>query len=290
MFEGALKGSRGGAFPGTVPVVDRAALRDMDWTGLRAPLEEVLVGQVPDTALVFLHRTGVLRAVLPEVTAMIDFKDEYDRHKDLWTHTIQVVAQVEPVPVLRWAALLHDVGKVRTRSIDERGRVHFFGHEVVGTRMFKRIAGRLGFAEEQASRIRFLIRNHLRAGQYDPGWTDSAVRRFGREMGDALEDLVILSRADITTKYERKRDRNIMLLDELLERVLTIREMDAVPPALPTGLGNVLMERFELEPGPRLGRIMALLKREVEAGGLPRSSDHQDYVRFLEDNPGFLDD
>jgi poly(A) polymerase len=221
---------------------------------------------------------------------MIDFKDEYDRHKDLWTHTIQVVAQVEPVPVLRWAALLHDVGKVRTRSIDERGRVHFFGHEVVGTRMFKRIARRLGFAEEQASRIRFLIRNHLRAGQYDPGWTDSAVRRFGREMGDALEDLVILSRADITTKYERKRDRNIMLLDELLERVLTIREMDAVPPALPTGLGNVLMERFELEPGPRLGRIMALLKREVEAGGLPRSSDHQDYVRFLEDNPALLDD
>jgi poly(A) polymerase len=219
---------------------------------------------------------------------MIDFQDEYARHKDLWTHTVKVVAQVEASTVLRWAALLHDIGKVPTRAIDERGRVHFFGHEIAAARMFKQVSRRLGFPADQGSRIRFLIRNHLRAGQYEPDWTDSAVRRFGRETGDALEDLVKLSRADITTKYERKKSRNLMLLDELLGRVQGIREQDAVPPALPKGLGNVLMERYSLEPGRRLGRLMAGLKDVVEAGGLPRSAGHEVYLLYLDEHPDML--
>lgn len=289
VLEGALVGSRGGEFPGTVPAIDVRSLEDVEWENHRPLFEEILLGQLPDLALVFLHRTGILAASLPEVTAMIDFKDEYARYKDLWTHTIKVVVQVEPRPVLRWAALLHDIGKVQTRNVDERGRVHFFGHEVSGARMFKRIARRLAFPQDQASRIRFLVRNHLRAGQYEPGWTDSAVRRFGRDMGEALEELIALSRGDITTKYERKKTRNIMLLDELLERVLAIREQDAVPPALPKGLGNVLMGRFGLEPGPALGRLMALLKNRVDEGGLPRSAEHEVYLRYVEEHHEVLD-
>ncbi|MBW2262244.1 MAG: HD domain-containing protein [Deltaproteobacteria bacterium] len=283
-----MQGSRGGVFPGAVEAVDEHCVSLVPGHILRAALQEVLLGDLPDLALVFLHRTGVLASVLPEVTAMIDFQDEYARHKDLWTHTVKVVAQVEASPVLRWAALLHDIGKVRTRSIDERGRVHFFGHEITGARMFKPVSRRLGFPVDQSARIRFLIRNHLRAGQYDPDWTDSAVRRFGREMGDTLEDLIKLSRADITTKYERKKNHNLMLLDGLLARVHAIREQDAVPPALPRGLGNVLMERYSLEPGRRLGRLMTGLKDVVEAGGLPRSADHEVYLRYLDEHPDML--
>jgi len=275
-------------FPGAVETIDDRWVEQAGGSALRAAIEDVLVGDLPDLALVFLHRTGVLSSVLPEVTAMIDFRDEYARHKDLWTHTVQVVAQVETSAVLRWAALLHDIGKVRTRSIDERGRVHFFGHEVAGARMFKKVATRLHFASQEGERIRFLIRNHLRAGQYEPDWTDSAVRRFGREMGDALDDLIKLSRADITTKYERKKSRHLALLDELRARVEGIREQDAVPPALPKGLGNVLMERYSIEPGRRLGRLMEALRDVVEAGDLPRSADCEVYLRYLEENPDML--
>ncbi len=288
MLEAAARGSRGGVFPGAIETVDEQSVSAVPAGALREALQDVLLGDLPDLALVFLHRTGVLASVLPEVTAMIDFRDEYDRHKDLWTHTVRVVAQVEPSAVLRWAALLHDIGKVRTRSIDERGRVHFFGHEIAGARMFKSVSRRLGFDPEQTARIRFLIRNHLRAGQYEPGWTDSAVRRFGREMGDALDDLVKLSRADITTKYERKKSRHLMLLDELLARVNAIREQDAVPPALPKGLGHALMERYSLEPGRRLGRLMGVLRDVVEAGGLPRSAGHEVYLLYVEENPELL--
>jgi poly(A) polymerase len=245
----------------------------------------MLLSTSPDVALVFLHGTGVLAAVLPEVTEMVDFTDEYDRHKDLWTHTVKVVTQVEPLPVLRWAALLHDIGKVRTRSIDERGKVHFFGHELVGARMFKGISERMGFEQRDSRHIRYLIRNHLRAGQYDPGWTDSAVRRFGREMGDALDDLVALSRADITTKYERKRFRHLAMLDELVRRIGEIRAQDAIPPALPKGLGNLLMERWGLVPGPDLGRVMKRLESWVERGDLPRNADLEVYASWIEAHP-----
>ena len=288
VLEAAARGARGEAFPGTIEAIDGRCVAEVSGGPLRAALEVALLGDLPDMALVFLHRTGVLGAVLPEVTAMIDFQDEYARHKDLWTHTVKVVAQVEATAALRWSALLHDIGKVRTRSIDERGRVHFFGHEIAGARMFRRVSRRLEFPAGDSRRIGFLIRNHLRAGQYEPGWTDSAVRRFGREMGDALEDLIRLSRADITTKYERKKSRNLSLLDELLARVSEIRAQDAVPPALPKGLGNVLMERHGLEPGRHLGRIMTGLREVVESGGLPRSADHEVYLAYIDENPDLL--
>lgn len=288
MLDAAARGSRGGVFPGAIEMVEQRWVEEASGSALRDALQDILIGDLPDLALVFLHRTGVLACVLPEVTAMIDFRDEYARHKDLWTHTVKVVAQVEASAVLRWAALLHDIGKVRTRTIDERGRVHFFGHEVAGARMFKQVARRLCFPAPQAERIRFLIRNHLRAGQYEPGWTDSAVRRFGREMGDALDELIKLSRADITTKYERKKSRHMALLGELRTRVEAIREKDAIPPALPKGLGNALMERYSLEPGRRLGRLMEGLRDVVESGGLPRAADPEVYLRYLEENPDVL--
>jgi len=288
VLEGALEGASGGVFPGTVPTLGGDDLAGVDPALLRMPLERILLGALPDLALVFLHATGVLGAVLPEVTAMIDFKDEHARHKDLWTHTVKVVAQVEPRAVLRWAALVHDVGKVKTRSVDGKGKVHFFGHEVAGARMWKRIAVRMAFPGDQSARIRFLVRNHLRAGQYEHDWTDSAVRRFGLGMGETLDDLLALSRADITTRFESKKTRNLRLLDELDDRVRAIRDRDSIPPALPKGLGNALMARFGLKEGPGLGRVMGRLKDLVERGGLPRNASHGEYIRHLEDHPGDL--
>jgi poly(A) polymerase len=289
VVRGALRGARGEAFPGDVGRLDPGVLERLDGARLRPDLTRILVSANPDLALVFLHGSGLLGAVLPEVTAMVDFQDEHARHKDLWSHTMQVVVQVEPTAVLRWAALLHDVGKVRTRSIDDRGRVHFLGHELVGARMFKRIARRLDFPAGEGGRIRFLIRNHLRAAQYEPDWTDSAVRRLGREMGDAFDELIALSRADITTRYETKRHRHLAKLDELVKRVRELERKDAIPPALPKGLGHAIMERFAVAEGPGLGWIMDRLAGAVERGELPRSAAHEVYLEHLEHHRELLE-
>src|SRR3954447_6847491 len=154
---------------------------------LRAAIESILLAPQLSEGLQWLHRAGVLGLVLPEVDATVDFSQEAGgRHKDVWEHTKQVVRQAPEKPIVRWSALLHDIGKVPTRVLLPDGRVTFHHHAEVGARMFDGIARRLQFEREGKQRIRFLIYNHLRANACQPGWTDSAVRRFDHEMGTAL--------------------------------------------------------------------------------------------------------
>ena len=152
---------------------------------VRSEVDQLMLGRRPDLGLDALLELGFLDAWLPEISAMVGFGDGEFRHKDVWKHTKQVVWQSVPRIYVRWGALLHDIGKLKTRSIGDNGEVHFFGHSEVGASMFKkRVAKRLGFEGELYQRVHFLILNHLRASQYDGSWTDSAVRRFAREMGD----------------------------------------------------------------------------------------------------------
>ena len=122
------------------------------------------------------------------------------------------VRQAVPRTEVRWAALLHDIGKVKNRRIEPNGEVHFFGHAEVGAAMFDRLQRRVPIfrGEEALARsVRFLILHHLRASQYDGSWTDSAIRRFAKEMGAGLCDLLDLSRADITTKRPERKKKEI---------------------------------------------------------------------------------
>jgi poly(A) polymerase len=159
---------------------DLAVLAPAD---VRSLLDRVMIGQYADEGLDSLLATGVLDAILPEVKAMVGFGDGEWRHKDVWKHTKQVVTQAVPRIEVRYGALFHDIGKVKTRSISPDGEVHFFGHAEVGARMFDKLErrGKL-FASDESLRaeIRFLVLHHLRASQYDGKWTDSAVRRFAR--------------------------------------------------------------------------------------------------------------
>ena len=162
---------------------DFVALAKLDATALRSRLDRVVMGDDPEAGLDALLEGGALEALFPEVSAMVGFGDGEWRHKDVWKHTKQVVRQAVPQLEVRWASLFHDIGKVKTRSISPDGKVHFFGHAEVGTRMFDKLDRRLPlFSPEPALRetVRFLILHHLRANQYDPSWTDSAVRRFAR--------------------------------------------------------------------------------------------------------------
>jgi poly(A) polymerase len=251
---------------------------------LRTRLDRVILGAFPEAGLDSLLTTGVLDVLLPEIKALVGFGDGEWRHKDVWKHTKQVVAQATPRIEVRWAALFHDIGKVRTRSISPEGEVHFFGHAEVGARMFDRLERRLRlFASESRLResVRFLVLHHLRASQYDRSWTDSAVRRFAREIGAELDNLLCLSRADITTKRPEKRRRGVALIDELGARISTLAAHDAVVPPLPSGVGNDLMLAFNLPPSRLIGDIKRALESAVDSGELEGHRESEFYVAYV---------
>src|SRR5581483_10157524 len=205
---------------------------------VRGELEGMLLGRGVHLALQWLHDTGLLAVWLPELEATVDFSQEAGRrHKDVWEHTKQVVRQSVPRPHVRWAALLHDIGKVPTRTFTPDGGVHFHRHSEVGARMFEDVARRFQFDKPTRQKLRFLILHHLRPNQYDPSWTDAAVRRFDRELQQHLTDLLDLSRADITSARPGKRQAGLRSISELASRIESLRQTDAILPPLPTGIG-----------------------------------------------------
>jgi poly(A) polymerase len=262
--------------------VDHAPrLADADKGRLRTAVEHVLMGRDVDTALEWLHQTRILGLLFPELEATVDLVQESGRmHKDVWAHTKQVVRQTVGRPLVRWAALLHDVGKVPTRTFTDEG-VHFHGHAEVGARMFDRIHGRFAFARDERQTIRFLVKHHLRTNQYSEQWTDSAVRRFHREMAVHMTDLLDLSRADITSKRPGRRKQLLEQISALADRVERLAEADARLPPLPGGVGNAIMAAFEIAPSRLIGDLKRALEQAIESGNLEPRREDAYYVAYL---------
>jgi len=272
------------------PDVDSFAARyavnilDVPFERIRPELERLLVNLFPERGLNFLERTGVLRYILPEIQAMVGFDDScHVHHKDIWDHTKKVVSRSKPKAAIRWAALLHDIGKVWTRSIDSQGRVHFFRHEDMGAMLFLGIAARFGLEERFAARIRYLIQNHSRINMYTREWTDSAVRRLIRETGEHLPELLSLSKADITSRQERRVEELSALLGDLEERIERIKEDDARQPILPKGAGRIIMEHFGIPAGPLVGKLRQAVEEAIEEGRLPPGLPVESYMGFLQE-------
>ena len=260
-----------------------AALDAVPPAAVRDALTRMLVCREVDVALQWLHAAGLLAKLLPELEVTVDFSQEAGRkHKDVWEHTKQVVRQAVPRPMVRWAALLHDIGKVPTRTFTADGKVHFHGHSEVGARMFDPIARRFAFERPEKDKIRFLILHHLRANQYETGWTDSAVRRFEREMCEHLDDLLDLSRADITSRRPGRRNDLLAQISELSRRIDTLRAEDAKEPPLPTGVGNEIMQRFGLPPSRLIGDLKRRLDEAVASGELEPRRECSYYCDWLE--------
>jgi len=258
-------------------------LADASPAPVRDELTAMLVGRHVHLALQWLHEIGAMARLLPELEATVDFSQEAGRkHKDVWEHTKQVVRQAVSHPAVRWAALLHDIGKVPTRTFTADGGVHFHGHAEVGARMFDPIARRLAFDRPLKQQVRFLILHHLRANQYLPSWTDSAVRRFDRETGEHLTDLLDLSRADITSKRPGRRQELIRQIHGLQLRIEQLRELDAKQPPLPTGLGTAISERFGIPPSRRIGELKGALEEACERGELEERRENEYYLGWLE--------
>lgn len=283
-LERAVAAARSGGTTEPIVLAHTEDLASLDAVAQRERLDEILLGAFPEAGLDALLTAGVLDALLPEVKALVGFGDGEWRHKDVWKHTKQVVAQSAPRLEVRWAALFHDIGKVKTRSISPEGEVHFFGHAEVGARMFDRLERRLRLFRTDAGlrdTIRFLVLHHLRASQYDRSWTDSAVRRFAREIGPELDNLLCLSRADITTKRPEKRRRGVALIDELGARIGELAAQDAIVPPLPSGVGNALMKAFNLPPSRLIGDIKRALEAAVESGEVESHLESEYYVNYV---------
>jgi poly(A) polymerase len=286
-LERAVACAERGAADRPVLLVQADDFAELGTQDARQALDRVLMAEHADLGLDSLLASGVLDALMPEVRSMVGFGDGEWRHKDVWKHTKQVVIQSVPRLEVRYAALFHDIGKVRTRTISPDGEVHFFGHAEVGARMFDRLERRQRlFTSEELLReeIRFLVLHHLRASQYDGHWTDSAVRRFAREMGPYLEDLLCLSRADITTKRAEKRRKGISMIDELGTRITALAADDAKQPPLPKGVGTELMAAFGLGPSRLIGDIKRALEEAVAAGELAAGQESAFYVEFVAAN------
>ncbi len=257
-----------------------------DGARLRETVEAALLARAPDEALEELLGRGVLAEALPEVCATRALDQEVGRrHKNVWAHTKQVVAQARRDPTVRWGALLHDIGKVPTRRVDDDGRVTFHGHAQVGAKMFADIRHRLVFPESLGAAVAALIAQHQRTNQYEPGWTDSAVRRFAAQAGEYLDPLLALSRADVTSASPTKRQHVGARLDELEARIAALREIDARPAPLPTGLGHALLARLDRQPGPWLGGLMRALRERIDRGELRAGQPSAYYLEHIELDP-----
>lgn len=236
---------------GTLAAARRTAgeLRLVSAERIGAELSLILLSPEPGPALVTLLEIGVLGLVMPELIPLQHTEQEERRqHKDVFAHTMRVLSTTRPEPEIRWAALLHDIGKPRTKSVRNR-RIRFFGHEEVGARMARRIMRRLKFDSRLTDRVTHIVRLHMRANAYESGWTDGAVRRFILEAGEDLDALIALSRADITSYRPRRIEAGLARVAELQARCEHLQaERDVAELASPLD-GNALMKLFNRPPG-----------------------------------------
>ncbi len=244
---------------------------------VQAELSKLMLGTAPRGALELLVETGLADVVLPELPALRMAADEHGQHKDVYAHTLQVLDQAidlesSPDLVLRWAALLHDIGKPATRRFEAEGRVTFHHHEAVGARMARARLKELRYSKDIVEEVGQLVFLHLRFYGYGRGeWTDSAVRRYVVDAGPLLDRLHKLVRSDCTTRNLRKAAALASAYDALEARIAQLREQEELDAIRPDLDGNEIMAILGIPPGPMVGRAYQhMLALRMEHGPLGR--------------------
>jgi poly(A) polymerase len=261
---------------------------------VREELVKLVLSSQPRRGLRLLVETGLAEQVLPELPALRLERDEHHRHKDVYEHSLTVLdraielesrlASDGPDLVVRLAALLHDIGKPRTRRFLPDGSVTFHHHDVVGAAMARKRLRALRFSNDQVDAVSRLVELHLRFHGYGSGgWTDAAVRRYVRDAGAELERLHVLTRADCTTRNVRKAQRLERAYDDLEKRIAVLSAQEELGKIRPDLNGNEIMEVLGLPPSPLVGKARQyLLDLRMEHGPLGRERAVQELRRWAE--------
>ncbi len=237
---------------------------------VRDELVKLVCAPDPRRGLTLLVDTGLADQVLPELPALRLERDEHHRHKDVYEHTLtvldQAIAMEDRLPgdgpdfVTRFAALMHDVGKPRTRRFQPDGTVTFHHHDVVGAKLTRKRMRALRFAGADTEAVAELVGLHLRFHGYGTGeWTDSAVRRYVRDAGAQLDRLHVLTRADCTTRNRRKAERLRRAYDDLEARIARLTAEEELAALRPDLDGNQIMAILGIGPGRDVGAARQLL-------------------------------
>ena len=243
---------------------------------VRDEFVKILMSPNPRIGITVLVDTGLADIVLPEIPKLRLEVDEHHHHKDVYEHSITVLEQAMeledrlsgPNLVIRLAALLHDIGKPKTRAFIEGGGVSFHHHEVVGARLVKKRLQALRFDNDTIDAVELLTALHLRFHGYGDGeWTDSAVRRYVRDADALITHLHVLTRADCTTRNKTKAARLSATYDSLEKRIEVLMEQEELSKIRPDLDGSHVMQLLNLKPSREVGEAMNfLMELRLEQG------------------------
>jgi poly(A) polymerase len=264
---------------------------------VRDELVKLIQSDRPRPGLALLVDTGLADRVLPELPALRMEIDEHHRHKNVYEHSLTVLEQAidledrlpggGPDLVTRLAAMLHDIGKPRTRRFEPGGGVSFYHHDVVGAKMARKRLSALRFPGAVVDDVAALVELHLRFHGYGSGeWSDSAVRRYVRDAGSRLERLHVLTRADCTTRNQHKAHALSRSYDSLEERIAQLSAQEELAAIRPDLDGHEIMKVLGIAPGPLVGRAYRhLLELRLDRGPLSANVAQNELLRWWADQP-----
>ncbi|MEI7659835.1 MAG: CCA tRNA nucleotidyltransferase [Actinomycetes bacterium] len=257
---------------------------------VRDEFTKILMSDNPRKGITILVDTGLADLTLPEIPKLRLEVDEHHHHKDVYEHSITVLEQAiqledrlgGPNLVIRLAALLHDIGKPKTRAFIDGGGVSFHHHEVVGARLAKKRLQELRFDGDTVEAVETLTTLHLRFHGYGDGeWTDSAVRRYVRDAGDLLVHLHVLTRADCTTRNKAKAARLASIYDSLEARIAVLMEQEELSKIRPDLDGQQVMDLLGLKPSRDVGAAMDfLMELRLERGQIGEAAATEELLNW----------
>jgi len=271
-------------------VETRERLKIISQERITDEFKKILLADKPSIGLRLLKETGVLKIIFPELDQLsgVEQRKEF-HHKDVFEHTLQVVDNIARKTdrfELRLAALLHDIAKPQTKRFVEGVGWTFHGHEELGARMVERIGRRMRLPLSTIKYVQKLVRLHLRPVQLvDDSVTDSAIRRLMVEAGEEIDDLMMLCRADITSKNPEKVKRYLANFDKVEQKMKEVEEKDKLRNFKLALDGNEIMQALGLTPGPAVGKIKKAVMDAVLDGVIP--NEHQacyDYMMKIKDD------
>jgi len=263
---------------------------------VREELVKLMISPKPRRGLDLLVASGIADHVLPELPGMREASDTAHRHKDVYEHSLQVMENAiereadyveAPNFVLRFAALMHDIGKPKTRRFEANGKVSFRHHDVVGAKMVAKRMRALRFDKDTTKAVARLVELHMRFYGYGDGeWSDSAVRRYVTDAGTLLDHLHALTRSDVTTQNKRKARRLATAYDDLEARIDELAEEEELASIRPDLDGQQIMEILGIKPGPLVGRAYQyLLNLRLDDGPADYEATKQALLDWWADQP-----